>query len=407
MKIEMFPAENGDAFLISVNKKNIIIDMGYRTTYNNYIKNRLIDLNSKGESIDLLVITHIDEDHIEGAIEFFRDNGSVSDSNIIDVKEIWHNSYRHLQFDKEKVSNVSRFERKKVEEIKIINSLNARDRVDGISDVSERQGSTLAGYLYGLGYSTHNWNSSFDNNAVNLDFKDEVIFEDIKIFILSPNTKKLKLLSNLWMNKLQEFDIDFNISKEEFFDDAYEMYMKKLKCLYNISEYSDVSDYNKSFYKILEKDILQTKKDKSKSNGASISFILEYDGKKALFLGDAHEDIIVENLKKYKQKEKNLEFEVVKISHHGSLKNNFNWIDMVKSKRYLISTNGSSHNHPNKEVIAKILKSNNEKKVLYFNYPLDICKVIDEKSLKDKYNYEIVTGNGSLFIEIGGVLDDK
>ena len=48
MIIEMFPAENGDAFLIRLdNGKNIVIDMGYATTYTNFIKDRFIDLNNK------------------------------------------------------------------------------------------------------------------------------------------------------------------------------------------------------------------------------------------------------------------------------------------------------------------------------------------------------------------------
>ena len=61
MIIEMFPAENGDAFLIRLdNGKNIVIDMGYATTYTNFIKDRFIDLNNKNQCIDLLIITHID-----------------------------------------------------------------------------------------------------------------------------------------------------------------------------------------------------------------------------------------------------------------------------------------------------------------------------------------------------------
>ncbi len=398
----MFPAENGDAFLINVDSKNILIDMGYSTTYNKYIKDRLIELNNKNQSIDLLVITHIDEDHIEGAIEFFKDNGNVNSPRIIKVNEIWYNSYRNLQFDKDKVSNISKFEKGKLEEIMLSNSNNNKTSQCEISDISVRQGSTLAGYLYGLGYSVCNWNSLFDNNCVNLDYKNEINLGNFKIFILSPNTKKLKSLSKLWMNKLQEIDMDFQISNENFFDDAFEMFIKKIKSCDEIDEYSDISFNSESMLKILEEKILPVKKDTSISNGASISFILEYKEKKLLFLGDAHEDIIIENLERYKVIKGDLDFEVVKISHHGSLKNNFKWIDIIKVKKYLISTNGTKHNHPDKKVIAKILKSHNEKKTLYFNYQLDLCKILNENPLKNKYNYEIIVGdeNSSLEIEV-------
>ena len=93
-------------------------------------------------------------------------------------------------------------------------------------------------------------------------------------------------------------------------------------------------------------------------------------------------------------------FDAIKISHHGSLKNNFAWIEKIKSKRYLISTNGKKHNHPDKEVIAKILQCNNKEKFLYFNYYIDLCKEMDNDELKDKYNYSIEVGDGKSIVKI-------
>ncbi|MCI9258718.1 MAG: MBL fold metallo-hydrolase [Romboutsia sp.] len=400
MIIEMFPAENGDAFLVRLdNGENILIDMGYNETYNKFIKNRLIDLKNENQCINLLVITHIDEDHIEGAIEFFRENGYANKPNIIEVKEIWYNSYRHLQFNKEKVSQISRFEKRKLEEIKLTNSSNSRNIIDESVSISAKQGSTLAGYLYGFGYVDTRWNTSFNYKAINLDTNNILEFEDMKLHILSPNTRKLKKLADLWINKLVEIDIDFNISDDKVFDDAYEMYMKKLKEDIGINENNDISYKSRKFKSIVSDDINQSYKDQSKSNGSSISFILEYKGKRIVFLGDAHEDIILENLERYIKNTGISYFDVVKISHHGSLKNNFNWIEKIKAKRYLISTNGR-HKHPDKEVIAKILQCNSEEKIIYFNYYLDLCKELDDKELKDKYNYSIEVGDGKSILEI-------
>lgn len=64
------------------------------------MKNRLIQLKNEGGAIDLLIVTHIDNDHIGGVIELLKENGSNKDSKIIEIKNIWHNSYRHLQFEK-------------------------------------------------------------------------------------------------------------------------------------------------------------------------------------------------------------------------------------------------------------------------------------------------------------------
>lgn len=400
MIIEMFPAENGDAFLVRLeNDKNILVDMGYGETYKKFIKDRLLNLKNKNQCIDLLIITHIDEDHIEGAIEFFKENGYADEPNIIEVKEIWYNSYRHLQFDKEKVSQISRFEKRKLEEIKLTNSDNSRNMIDESAPISANQGSTLAGYLYGLGYADKRWNKAFNCKAINLDTNDVFELEGMKFYILSPNTKKLKNLANLWISKLSEIDIDFNISDNKIFDDAYEIYMKKLKENIDLNEDNDISYKSRKFKSIINDDINQTYKDRSKSNGGSIAFILEYKEKKIVFLGDAHEDIIVENLEKYIENNGVSYFDAIKISHHGSLKNNFTWMKKIKAKKYLISTNGR-HSNPDKEVIAKILQCNNEEKIIYFNYDLDLCKEMDDDKLRDKYNYSIEVGDGKSILEI-------
>ena len=401
MIIEMFPAENGDAFLVRLESgENIIIDMGYDKTYKKFIKNRLIDLKNENQCIDLLIITHIDEDHIVGAIEFFKENGQADKPNIIEVKEVGYNSYKHLQFDKEKVSEISRFEKRKLEEIKLTNSSNDRDHIDESLPVSAKQGSTLAGYLYGLGYVDNRWNRAFNYKAVNLDTNNKVELGDKKFYILSPNTKKLKYLADLWLNKLAEIDIDFKISDEEVFDDAYEMYIKNLKESMDIKEDDEVSYRSKELNLLINDVIKQGYKDKSKSNGGSISFILEYKDKRIIFLGDAHEDIILENLEMYIKNTGISYFDAVKVSHHGSLKNNFTWIEKIKAKRYIISTNGKRHNHPDKEVIAKILQCNSEEKIIYFNYYLDLCKEMDNNRLKDKYNYLIEVGDGESILKI-------
>ena len=401
MIIEMFPAENGDAFLLRLeNGKNILIDMGYEITYKKFIKDRLISLRKEGQCIDLLIITHIDEDHIQGAIEFFKENKNVKNPNIIEVKEIWYNSYRHLQFNKEKVCNISRFEKRKLDEMRLSNCNNSIQETNEFSDVSARQGSTLAGYLYEYGYCEKVWNLSFNNQAVNTDFISEIKLGDARIILLSPNSEKLDKLSKLWLKKLIEIDKDFNISNETIFDDAYEMYMKNANYYINVDENKEICFNYKPFTNIVENEINQIKKDKKASNGSSISFILEYKNKRILFLGDSHEDIIVDNIMKYSKDKEKIKFDAIKVSHHASLKNNFKWIEKINSDRYLISTNGKKHGHPHKEVLAKILQCNEEQKIFYFNYPVNLSKEMNEKELIDKYKYSIITGDGESILKI-------
>ena len=100
--IEMLPANEGDCILVTIPHEDvrILIDGGTSETYTSCLRERLLQIKEEGKGIDLLVVTHIDNDHIGGIIELLKENGSFAESKIIKIQNIWHNSYRHLQFHK-------------------------------------------------------------------------------------------------------------------------------------------------------------------------------------------------------------------------------------------------------------------------------------------------------------------
>ena len=73
VSIEFFPASVGDSILIRCFSRddtlNILVDGGVKETYKNQIESRLQNLKSEGQKLDLVVITHIDTDHIGGILE--------------------------------------------------------------------------------------------------------------------------------------------------------------------------------------------------------------------------------------------------------------------------------------------------------------------------------------------------
>lgn len=380
--VKAYNANEGDAFLLSFGKEqdiNILIDMGLKATYEDYIKSDLIDLNSKGKKIDLLIITHIDKDHINGALAFIEENGK--EQQIIKISNVWHNSFRHLQFDKEKISNIS------IEEVQVLKDLINRnsisDRQDGIHEVTTKEGTTFASSL--LEYS-YNWNYPFENKAVSSDANLEWDFP-IKIIILSPNKNKLKLLAKKWERELQDIIYNFNISDEVIFDDAFEFYMQNKKEVEE-SLISDIS-INSEVIDIKELSLDNEEIDRSETNGSSIAFILEYMDKKLLFLADSHEDIIYSTLSTLKKNGYSLNFELVKISHHGSKKNiSKRVLDLIESKRFLISTDGKRHNHPSPTTIAKIITSEGKfGKEIIFNNDMPKLDFLLNKENKEKYNF--------------------
>jgi glyoxylase-like metal-dependent hydrolase (beta-lactamase superfamily II) len=139
LQVEMFPAAHGDAFLLrhvdGTGATNILVDAGLATTYRQAIKPRLLELASAKESLDLFIVTHIDSDHIEGALDFIADNGPSATPNVISVRDVWHNSYRHLPFEGRPATP---------DEIRRVREQAYSPAVSGPGEITARQGTTLA-----------------------------------------------------------------------------------------------------------------------------------------------------------------------------------------------------------------------------------------------------------------------
>ena len=91
------PAHNGDALLIEFlgndgDAHRIWIDGGLVKSYEEHGKPVLTALQQQQEKLDLMVVTHIDQDHIGGILAFMRDKRMPRDM----VYQVWFNSGRLL-----------------------------------------------------------------------------------------------------------------------------------------------------------------------------------------------------------------------------------------------------------------------------------------------------------------------
>jgi len=392
----MYPADNGDCFLVTLgeeNRKHILIDCGYSDTYHNYLKADLEELKKRGEKINLFIITHIDEDHILGAIAFIKDNNKNKN---IEIEEVWYNCYRHLQIDKnqKKLSEKEKGILKR--EIALGESYVTRKSFSEISktEVSVEQGSTLGALLLAGGYK---WNASFEGRAVSRDNVDKVKIDDVWINILSPNSEKLEKLKKEWIKKLTDKKWNFNITEDNLFDDAFEFMM--LMQEESQIERTDVSLDEKNIIKSVEKLIEgKINLDNSPTNGSSIAICIGYGERNLLFLADGHPDILERNIYNLGIEK----FDLIKIPHHGSKKNmTLDLSKVLKSDKFLISTNGKNHTHPDLETIAKLIYMHKDmKKDFYFNYETKASKWICVEEMKKSFNLDVVIGNGSAPINI-------
>jgi len=100
IKFNFFKALAGDSILISTDRTNILIDGGYGVTYEEQIKPKLDRLQNY---LDLVVLTHIDEDHICGLIEMIKNDRK----NTNKIEELWFNSIKSIRVRKNKNVSVS------------------------------------------------------------------------------------------------------------------------------------------------------------------------------------------------------------------------------------------------------------------------------------------------------------
>lgn len=388
----MYPAKNGECFLISFGnekRKHILIDCGYACTYHNFLKRDLEELKRLDEKINLFIVTHIDEDHILGAIEFIQEN---NDLKIIEIEEVWYNCYRHLQIDKNQESLSDKETKILQREIALGESYIRRESFNGInkSEVSVKQGSTLGALLLTGGY---NLNRSFEGKAVSKDNIKKIELEEISINILSPNNEKLEALKKKWFRELTKKKWNFNITEDKLFDDAFEfmllMYEEELlidKTEISLEKITPVE----SVQNLIQRKV---NKDNSPTNGSSIAICMNYEGKNLLFLADGHPDILYESIYNLGIKT----FDLVKVPHHGSKKNmTIQLAELLKSNKLLISTNGNTHTHPDLESLSRLIYMNKDtNKELYFNYETKVSNWISTEEIKNAFNLEVVVGDGS------------
>ncbi|EOX4463469.1 ComEC/Rec2 family competence protein [Vibrio alginolyticus] len=102
--------------------------------------------------------------------------------------------------------------------------------------------------------------------------------------------------------------------------------------------------------------------DKREPNGSSLAIDIKIGNRRFLLLGDSHPSVVIESLLKLKEKPK---YDLVKISHHGSIKNTSNeLLNSFTTNNYLICSDASSnHGHPSLVTIARILNTNNSANV--------------------------------------------
>lgn len=338
--LTMLPASEGDALVLTWGDKRLrhaFIDLGRN---GDYARNKPSHI-ALGDP-ELFVITHIDADHIAGAVPMVAEQSAP-----FRPVDLWYNGHHHLVAAKKRGEA-------------------------GVEPMGAEQAEKLSN---GIGKFNWPWNKAFDGGPVSVDgevgAKPIKLAGGLKITLLSPTDKALAGLIPTWEKELRDaalrpFDPD---------------------------EERPVVDDDREHLSVLNVKALASMKfseDTGKPNGTSIAFLAEYEGKTVLLGADAHPGLIEKSLRRlgYDESHK-CKLACYKVSHHGSKKNtSSDLLGILDCSEFAFSTDGSHHNHPDAEAIARVLfNDKNRQKTLHFNFAQDNAKIWDKAYLCEEWNY--------------------
>lgn len=347
--ITMLPAKEGDCLHIAYGeegqRKHILIDAGRKWTWKNALKKRLSDMGV--DSLELLVVTHVDRDHIDGMLGLAKD-----DSIMLDVKDFWFNTWDHLHG----------------------NAIVTVEEDDETESFGAKMGEELSSHFVEKGWP---WNKHFGGWPVELsdNAADNVVeLGDVTLTLLSPDRAKLEALIPKWKKECKDAGLTPGATVED----------------YVVDEDDDIEDFGTVDIDALAAEAFED--DHSKANGSSIAFMLDYKGVRVLLAGDAHEDLLVESLEKLGATAANpMKLNAFKIPHHGSKYNISNeLLALVDCDEYLISTNGNYFDHPEDVAMARLVKNGTDGAAINFNYKTEHNEIWDNANWRTKYKYSAV-----------------
>jgi len=356
--ITMLPASFGDSILINYGPtddlKYILIDGGPYYALQE-IGDAIKIHAPKLKEIELLIVTHIDMDHIDGIIRMLNQAELP-----FTIKEIWFNGYNQIK------------------EYKDYSHLLGYNQGEYLSALIEHK------------KVKHN-QTHFEGMAIVIKDSTSPVCVKLgggfKILLLGPDEPTLKEFAINWEKE------SINIANK----DAW------LKSLAENYRYEDQGLLGED--PIEELQIYEATKDNGLENRTSIAFIGSYAGRTCLFAGDKPNDAmnsVIQTLQdKRKVKKEQLILDAWKVAHHGSRKSTLpSLMQKISAPRLLISSDGSRYGFPNEDTIAKFLKYNQRPLTFYFNYHHEKNARWDNDDLRKTYNYATQYGKSKNGIKI-------
>lgn len=322
LTLEALEAKHGDSLFLHYGETNdpqlIVVDGGPRGVFKKSLRPRLVELKDKRGSnqplpVRLMMISHIDDDHIKGILELTEELIENSDEPLVDITTLWHNSFDDILGNKE-VKTLAAALKNDVSlaangELSFSRHLFKDEGAAAIA-ANVPQGRNLRSNAENLGL---NINRPFDTEGHKLVLSQDGlepvdIDGQLSITVIGPSEKRLSNLETDWNKKLpailQAEGQAASVAAASFMDES----------VYNLS---------------------------------SIVVLVEAEGKSLLLCGDGLSGDILEGLQQTKRLDADgrLHVDLLKMPHHGSIRNvDETFLRTVTADHYVMSANGKYDN---------------------------------------------------------------
>ncbi len=360
MRLRLFQSPDGDCLLITGNDDTrILLDGGLKGRFQTHVAPTLGQIRESGGQLDVVCVSHIDKDHIEGILELMDNHARwivhhhhgdspatrPESAEPPGVGEIWHNSFGEM----------------------------IPDDAGPISDVLAAMASTLSYHPdIELGRHIHTYQNIANGEEQALKLSRRIGAEQLGIPLNPRSDRRLMYarpgddpfqVGGLTVTVIGPFEQDLENLRTEWKEwlEANQDVVNEIQDQARLDEAALLGSgaVDLAAPLIAAADELGDRGSVTTPNLASLMLLLEEDGKRVLLTGDGHEDEVIRGLEQSGTiaEGEGLHVEVLKVPHHGS---EFNISEKlakrVTADNYVFDGCGSHHN-PDTRVVEVIAKS--------------------------------------------------
>ena len=345
-------------------------------------------VNELNSHIDILVVTHIDNDHVDGLCEML-----TSLPNLY-IGKIFYNCYQLL--DGGVIASMTKVVS---DDITMLSQNLPNKKIEKEGKINMEHASTLASIIM----KNEGWNASWNKlYYVESSMEPHPLGDGFgRLVFLSPTRNEIDVLNEqfareymrLTRHRVPSTPFEGSETLFELVSRLVSMKCKEREYIKNHKIAGVVDKYSPERWSAAK---AFNPEGVSDENRASIAFIWEFGDTKVLFMGDAEPDIVQKAIEdKYGHP---IIFKAIKVSHHGSKHSTSDalmaWVD---SRDYFF-TGGSKSDKPSLEALSKIVdRGDNKIRTLHYNYEANSLMnnmSSDECSyIRNKYNFTISNQN--------------